>query len=88
MAAQKAPAADYLFINGHIYTSNPARPWVEAVAVSGDKIAAVGTTAALSRYRGAATHVIDLGGRMAAPGFIDTHTHFLWGSYGLAGIQI
>ena len=88
LAAQKSPAADYLFINGHIYTSNPAQPWVEAVAVSGDKIAAVGTSSALGKYRGPATQVIDLGGRMAAPGFIDTHTHFLWGSYGLAGIQI
>jgi predicted amidohydrolase YtcJ len=80
--------ADILLINGHVYTSNPAQPWVEAVAIGDDRILEVGTSAALAKYRGPATQVIDLGGRMAMPGMIDTHTHFLWGSYGLAGIQL
>jgi predicted amidohydrolase YtcJ len=48
----------------------------------------VGTTDALSKYRGKDTKIIDLGGRMTMPGIIDTHTHFLWGSYGLAGVQL
>src|SRR5271166_5983020 len=75
-----APAADTLFVNGRIYTSNPAQPWVEAVAVLGNQIVAVGTDSALAERRGPKTKVIDLGGRMAMPGMIDTHTHFLWGS--------
>jgi len=86
--AQKTRTADTLLVNGHIYTSDPARPWAEAVAVSGDQILAVGTTKALSAYRGEHTSVLDLQGRMAMPGIIDDHTHFLWASYGLAGVQL
>ena len=85
--AQSAPA-DILLINGRVYTANPAQPWVEAVAIREDKILAVGTSEELSKYRGQKTQVIDLGGRMAMPGMIDTHTHFLWASDGLAGIQL
>lgn len=82
------PPADTLFTNGRIYTSNPAQPWVEAVAVLGNQILEVGTGSSLSKRRGPNTKVIDLGGRMAMPGMIDTHTHFLWGSYGLVGVQL
>jgi predicted amidohydrolase YtcJ len=80
--------ADALFTNGHIFTSNPALPWVEAVATRDGKIVDVGTAQDLAKYRGAETHIIDLAGRMAMPGIIDNHTHFLWGSYGLAGLQL
>jgi predicted amidohydrolase YtcJ len=81
-------AADVLLVRGHIYTSNPAEPWAESVAVGGDKILAVGSDAALKAYQGKNTKMIDLGGRMAMPGIIDTHTHFLWGSYGLTGVLV
>jgi predicted amidohydrolase YtcJ len=67
---------------------NPAQPWVEAVAIKDGKVLDVGTSAALNQYRGPNTKLIDLGGRMAMPGFIDTHAHFLWGSYGLAGVLL
>ena len=86
--AASARTADTLIVNGRIYTSNPAQPWVEAVAVQGDSILAAGTIERLSKYRGAKTQVIDLNGGMAMPGMIDGHTHFLWGSFGLEGIQL
>jgi predicted amidohydrolase YtcJ len=82
------PPADTVFTNGHIFTSNPTLLWVEAVAIRDGKILDVGTSKDLAKYRGARTHVVDLGGRMAMPGVIDNHTHFLWGSYGLAGLQL
>jgi predicted amidohydrolase YtcJ len=87
-APTAAPYADVLFINGHVYTSNPAEPWVEAVAIRDGRILDAGISEVLTKYRGQNTQVIDLAGRMAMPGMIDTHTHFLWGSYGLAGIQL
>ena len=80
--------ADYLLLNGRVYTSNPKQPWAEAVAIRGSKILDVGTSEALGKYKGPRTKVIDLGGRMAMPGIIDDHDHFLWGSYGLAGLQL
>ncbi len=93
VAAQEAakPAresANILFLNGHIYTSNPKQPWAEAVAIRGGRIHDVSTNVALKRYRGAKTQVIDLAGRIMLPGMIDNHTHFLWASFGLAGIKV
>jgi predicted amidohydrolase YtcJ len=80
--------ADMLLVSGHIYTSNPAAPWAEAVAIGEGKILLAGTNLEVEKYRGAKTQVIDLGGRMAMPGIIDTHTHFMWGSAGLAGVLL
>src|SRR5206468_5872023 len=82
------PPAEIILTNGHIFTSNPAVPWAEAVAVRDGKVLAVGSSKDVAKYQGAATHVIDLHGRMAMPGIIDNHTHFLWASYGLAGVQL
>jgi predicted amidohydrolase YtcJ len=79
---------DMVLLHGHIYTSNPQQKWAEAVAISDDKIVAVGTDEEIARLQGKATNVIDLGGKMAMPGIIDDHTHFLWGSQGLAGVQL
>ena len=88
VACKATPPADLVLVKGHIYTSNPAAPWAEAVAIREGKILLAGTNQQVEKYRGAGTQVIDLGGRMAMPGIIDTHTHFLWGSAGLAGVLL
>jgi predicted amidohydrolase YtcJ len=75
--------ADFLLLNGHIYTSNPAQPWVKGIAVRGEKILAVGDDEKIKILRGTGTKVIDLAGRMAMPGIIDSHIHFLEGSQSL-----
>ncbi len=80
--------AGTILMNGRIYTSNPAQPWAEAMAIRGNKIAAVGAGKDVLVLRGPQTKVIDLGGRMAMPGMIDTHTHFVEGSEILAGVSV
>src|ERR1700722_704015 len=80
--------ASTILVNGRIFTSNPAQPWAEAIAIRGNKIAAVGGSKDALALRGPKTNVIDLGGRMAMPGIIDTHTHFLQGSEILAGVSV
>lgn len=72
-AACAAPRADTLLVNGRIFTANPAQPWVEALAIRGERIVAAGTTAALAVDAGGATRRIDLGGRTVVPGFNDAH---------------
>ena len=47
----EALAADTLFIHGHIYTGNSQAQWAAALAVSGSRIEAVGTDAAVLKYR-------------------------------------
>jgi hypothetical protein len=47
----------------------------EAIAVRDESIQAIGSTEELLRMRGPETEVIDLGGKMMIPGFIESHTH-------------
>ena len=66
---------DLLLLRGHIFTSDTTRPWVEALAVRGDRIVAVGSTAELEKLAGTATRTLDLGGRTVIPGLNDAHIH-------------
>jgi predicted amidohydrolase YtcJ len=71
------PAADRVFLSGRIWTADPSRPRAQALAVSGDRIVAVGTDEEVRRFAGPATAIVDLHGRFVAPGFNDAHLHFL-----------
>ena len=74
-----APAdpADLVLRNGHVVTVDTTHPEAEAVAIRGHNIVAVGTNQEIERYVGEDTEVIDLGGRLAIPGFIEGHAHFM-----------
>ena len=74
-------------VNGRIWTGNSAQSEAEAVAIAGDRIAAVGTTAEI-RERAGSAETIDLGGRFVVPGFIDAHVHFLDGGFRLSSVQL
>ena len=70
-------AADLVFINGNIYTVNAKQPHAEAVVVKGDRIVFVGANAAVRKYVGANTRVVDLHGATMVPGMTDAHYHFI-----------
>src|SRR5687768_18481510 len=74
-------------INGRVWTGNPAQPEAEAIAINGDRIVAVGSTAEIRALAGTTTP-IDLGGRFVVPGFTDTHVHFLDGGFRLSSVQL
>lgn len=78
LAAATGPA-DMILTNARVYTVEQKQPWAEAVAVKDGKIVAVGTRAAVGKHRGAATKVVDLGGRLVLPAFGDAHAHPLFG---------
>jgi predicted amidohydrolase YtcJ len=69
-------APDLILQNGKIITLDKRTPAAEAIAIIGDRIVALGSSADLSRSAGPNTHVLDLQGRLAIPGFIEGHAHF------------
>jgi predicted amidohydrolase YtcJ len=75
LIVQAQEPADLLLLNGRIYTVDTARPWAEAVAIRGDRIAGVGSTAEVKALAGPQTRTIDLRGAFVAPGFNDAHVH-------------
>jgi dihydroorotase-like cyclic amidohydrolase len=70
-----SPDQHIILHNGTILTMDEAIPVVEALAISGEKITAVGTKADLLAQQRAGTIVVDLNGRTLMPGFVDAHTH-------------
>ncbi|MFI7103630.1 amidohydrolase [Streptomyces sp. NPDC050161] len=78
--ATPAPAAaDTVLTGARVRTLDPARPWATAVAVQDGRITAVGDEGDVRDLRGPATKVIDLGGATLTPGFVDGHSHPVWG---------
>jgi hypothetical protein len=69
--------ADLVLLNGRIATADPAAGTVEALAVNGYRITAVGSSEEITRYVGKETRLIELGGRFVMPGFIEGHGHFM-----------
>jgi len=75
--------ADIVLLNGGIYTVDSERSWAEAAAILDGRIVAVGSNASVEALIGPDSEVIDLNGRMAMPGIIDSHVHPLEGAYEL-----
>jgi hypothetical protein len=75
-AAATAPApADLVLLHGKIHTEDASRSVVQALAVRGNTIVAVGTDQTIGEFVGPSTRRVDLGGRVVLPGIIDAHTH-------------
>ena len=72
-----AQPADLVLRNTKLITLDPANPQARALAARGGKIVAIGTNQQMQLYIGGSTKVIDLGGRLAIPGFIEGHGHFM-----------
>ena len=71
-----SPPADLVLTNGTIVTVEYGMPEAQAIAVVGDRIAALGSSADIKRHIGPKTQVIDLKGQLVIPGFIEGHGHF------------
>ncbi len=67
--------ANRVFHSGRVFRADAARSWAAALAVVGERIAAVGGWAEVSGLIGPETEVIDLDGRYLGPGFQDAHVH-------------
>jgi hypothetical protein len=80
--------ADLILTRGRVWTADAARQWAEAVAVLGERIALVGSSAEVERLRGPQTEVLDLAGRLVLPGFNDGHIHLMGGALSLEQVEL
>jgi predicted amidohydrolase YtcJ len=85
--AVAAMAVNVVIVNARVWTGDARRPWADAVAVEGDRIKAVGSSAEIMKLA-AGARVIDAHGAMVVPGFTDTHVHFIDGGFRLASVQL
>jgi predicted amidohydrolase YtcJ len=72
----EAPAADLILKNGRIVTMDERLPEARALAARDSRIVALGDDGEIRKFAGPKTRTIDLGGRLAVPGFIESHGHF------------
>lgn len=77
-----------VLLNGKVWTENPKQPEAEALAIEGQRILAVGSTAAMRALAGPKCRIVDLERRRVVPGFNDAHVHFLDGGTSLISVQL
>jgi hypothetical protein len=81
-------SSDTILVHGHIYTGNPKALWVQALAISGTHIDAVGTDQEILAHVQPQTKVIDLVGQTVIPGISDSHVHMWFGGLELHGLNL
>jgi predicted amidohydrolase YtcJ len=74
---KNALTPDIIIYNGQIITMEQTQAQVEALAIQGDSILAVGNESDILALAGINTRGIDLGGKTVLPGFIDSHGHWI-----------
>lgn len=75
MGKQQNTFAQYVWLNGHIYTENPDMPLAEAMASCGQNLVYVGKNEGAKALIGPDTKVFDFDGKTVVPGFIEGHIH-------------
>ncbi len=80
--------ASFIIRNARILTMDKANPRAEAIALSGNRILAVGSEAQIDAFSGPDTHVIDARGATVLPGFNEAHMHIFGGSVELTELSL
>jgi len=75
-ASLRAQQADMVLIHGTVLTVDAKDTVAQALAIRRGGIVAVGTDAQIMKLAGKTTRIVDLHGRTATPGMIDTHSHY------------
>lgn len=82
------PSADILITNARILTLDGGLPRAEAVAISGNRILAVGSKDDIAGLRTKNTRLVDAQGKTVLPGFIESHMHLFMGGVELGGLSV
>jgi len=87
-ACKPENAPDLVLINGKVWTGENDSSFVQAIAMKGNQIIAIGTSSDIKSRADEKTQVIDLEGKLVTAGFNDAHIHFLGGSLGLSQVDL
>jgi len=79
---------DLIIVNATVQTMDSQRPTAGALAIAGNRIEAVGTSAQMKALAGARTRVFDARKQLVLPGFNDAHVHFLSGGFQLSSVDL
>jgi predicted amidohydrolase YtcJ len=74
-----AQTADLILYNAKVFTAEPGQPLQQALAIAGDKVLKVGSDQEVRALADAHSRQVDLGGKLLMPGFIDSHSHAIFG---------
>ncbi len=66
-----------VIVNARVWSGIPNAPELEAIAITKNRISAVGTSQEIAALANNLTRVIDAGGRRVVPGITDSHTHII-----------
>jgi len=88
MRSPSSTSITLILRHGTILTMDPQRPRAEAVAIAGERIAAVGREEEIADLRGPNIREIDMQGGMLIPGFIDSHLHLVAGGRSLMELRL
>ncbi len=75
-------------VNAKIWTGESEQPWAQALLARDGRLVVVGSNEAVREQLPQDIRLIDAGGRLLTPGFIDAHVHFLTGGFRLASVQL
>ena len=87
-AGQTSKMAEIVFVHGKVWTGVAGQEFVEAVAVSGDKIVGCGSSEAMLKMAEPGTEIVELHGRLLLPGFNDAHVHVPWGGEQIVSVHL
>ena len=87
-ADKPAVAPNLIIFNAKVHTMDRKQPTVEALAILGNRIVAVGSSKEIEKLAGTNTKRIDAKGQLVLPGFNDAHTHFMSGGFQLASVDL
>ncbi|MGX5664464.1 amidohydrolase [Rhizobium daejeonense] len=80
--------ADIIIKNARVLTMDGDKPKAEAIALSGNKVLAVGTTSEIEALATASTKIVDACGATVMPGFNEAHMHIFPGSVSLRQLNL
>ena len=85
---QEKISAELIIENAVIWTGDDINPIVQAMAICGDTILAIGAIDEISKYKSVNTVVKNMEGKFITPGFIDSHVHLMMGGNALLSVEL